>query len=84
MYLKICATLLLVQIFAGAALAQEKKSPASSPRQGTPDEEAACSPDATRFCRDVIPDTLGVLACLKENRRKLRKACLKVLEDHGQ
>jgi hypothetical protein len=85
MYLKICAILVLAQIFSAAAWAQDKKtSPSPGLVQGTDEEQAACSPDATRFCRDAIPDTFRVLACLQENRRKLRKACLKVLEDHGQ
>jgi hypothetical protein len=51
---------------------------------GTPEEQAACSPDAVRFCRDDLPDTFRVLACLQKHREKLRKACRNVLEDHGQ
>ena len=87
MYLKICAVILLLQMFAGFALAQDKRQPAGQSGgflQGTAEEQAACAPDSNKFCRDVIPDTFRVLACLQENRRKLRKACLKVLEDHGQ
>jgi hypothetical protein len=88
MYLKICAVILLLQVFAGSALAvDDKRQPASKSGgvlQGTAEEQAACAPDSNKFCRDAIPDTLRVLACLQENRRKLRKACLKVLEDHGQ
>ena len=52
--------------------------------QGTPEEQAACSPDATKFCSDAIPDTFRVLACLQQNRTRLRKVCLQVLEVHGQ
>jgi hypothetical protein len=87
MYLKICAVILLLQMFAGFAFAQDKRQPAGQPGgilQGTAEEQAACAPDSNKFCRDAIPDTFRVLACLQENRRKLRKACLKVLEDHGQ
>ena len=51
---------------------------------GTPEEQAACSPDAVKFCRDVLPDTFPVLACLQEHREKLKKACRDVLEAHGQ
>jgi hypothetical protein len=36
------------------------------------------------ICKDAIPDTFRVLACLKVNRQKIRKVCLKVLEDHDQ
>ena len=88
MYLKICAVLVLAQIFVGNALAvDDKRQPAGQSGgflEGTPEEQAACAPDSTKFCRDAIPDTFRVLACLQQNRKKLRKACLKVLEDHGQ
>jgi hypothetical protein len=88
MYLKICAVLALLQIFAASALAvDDKRQPAGQSGgflQGTAEEQAACAPDSTKFCRDFIPDTFRVLACLQENRHKLRKVCLKVLVDHGQ
>lgn len=86
MFLRTCAAVLLLQIFAGNAFAQEKRQPGQPGGilQGTAEEQAACAPDSNKFCRDAIPDTFRVLACLQENRRKLRKACLKVLEDHGQ
>jgi hypothetical protein len=51
---------------------------------GTPEEQAACSPDAVRYCRDVLPETFRVLACLQDHREKLRKVCRDVLEAHGQ
>ena len=45
----------------------------------------ACARDVTRFCRPVINDgDQAVLACLKEHRARLTKACDKVLTDHGQ
>jgi cysteine rich repeat protein len=45
----------------------------------------ACARDVTRFCRPVMNNGDGaVLACLKQNRTKLSKACDKVLTDHGQ
>ena len=87
MYLKICALLVLMQIVTTAAFAvDEKRRP---PQQGgfltgTPEKQAACAPDSTKFCRDYIPDTFRVLACLQEHRKSLRKVCLKVLEDNGQ
>lgn len=87
MYLRIFAILVLIQIFTGAAFAvDEKRKPAPSGGllEGTPEEQAACAPDSTKFCRDAIPDTFRVLACLQQNRKSLRKVCLKVLEDHGQ
>jgi hypothetical protein len=88
MYANTCAVIVLLQILGAAAVvAQEQRLPGPpplNPFQGTPEEQAACAPDATNFCKDAIPDTFRVLACLKENRQRIRKVCLKVLEDHGQ
>jgi hypothetical protein len=86
MLARLCVVLGLVQILAGPVLAANEKQPAPAPGlfQGTVEEQAACAPDSTRFCQDAIPDTFRVLACLQEHRQKLRKVCLKVLEDHGQ
>lgn len=45
----------------------------------------ACARDVTRFCRPVMNNgDQAVLACLKEHRTRLSKACDKVLIDHGQ
>jgi hypothetical protein len=52
--------------------------------QGTPQEQAACRPDATRFCREDIPDNFRVLACLKVHRDRISRGCRAVLESHGQ
>jgi hypothetical protein len=45
----------------------------------------ACARDVSRFCRAQMNDgDQVVLACLKQNRARLSKACDKVLTDHGQ
>jgi DNA-binding ferritin-like protein (Dps family) len=45
----------------------------------------ACARDVSRFCRAVMNDgDSAVLACLKQHRARLSKACDKVLTDHGQ
>ena len=45
----------------------------------------ACARDVTRHCRAVMSNgDSAVLACLKEHRARLSKACEKVLTDHGQ
>jgi Cysteine rich repeat len=45
----------------------------------------ACARDVARFCRAQINDgDQIVLACLRQNRARLSKACAKVLADHGQ
>jgi hypothetical protein len=56
-------------------------SDASAQQQG----HDACARDVTRFCRAQINDgDQVVLACLRQNRAKLSKACEKVLTEHGQ
>jgi hypothetical protein len=48
-------------------------------------EHDACARDVSRFCRAHINDGEQiVLACLKQNRARLSKACAKVLAEHGQ
>jgi Cysteine rich repeat len=54
-------------------------------RSGSPEEQAACSRDVQRHCRAVINQgDFTILACLKENRPKISKACDQVLKNHGQ
>lgn len=86
MHARISAAVLSIQLISSTALAVENNQPASAPGlfQGTAEEQAACSPDANKFCQEAIPDTFRVLACLQDHRKQLRKVCLKVLEDHGQ
>jgi hypothetical protein len=56
-------------------------SAASAQQQG----HDACARDVARHCRAVMNDgDEAVLACLKQNRARLSKACQKVLTDHGQ
>jgi hypothetical protein len=50
-----------------------------------PREHDACARDVSRFCRARMNDgDQVVLACLKQNRARLSKACDKVLTEHGQ
>lgn len=45
----------------------------------------ACARDVSRFCRAVMNNgDMAILACLKQNRSRLSKACEKVLTEHGQ
>ncbi len=50
---------------------------------GTPQEQAACRRDASRFCKQVLNDDFAVQQCLQQNRARLGKACQKVFESHG-
>lgn len=59
-------------------------SSTASMSSGTPEEQAACKPDVIRFCKNSSTDEMVILFCLKENRAKISKACLKVLESNGQ
>jgi hypothetical protein len=56
-------------------------SAASAQQQG----HDACARDVARHCRAVMNDgDQVVLACLKQNRGRLSRACEKVLVEHGQ
>jgi hypothetical protein len=84
-----CGLALLAALiwFTTDASAQAQKplpTPFDSMFQGTPEEQAACRPDSTRYCRDAEPNALMVLACLQRNRTKISTPCRKVLESHGQ
>ena len=47
-------------------------------------EHDACARDVSRFCRAHMNDSDEVvLACLKQHRDQLSKACSKVLAEHG-
>ena len=54
---------------------------AASAQQG----QDACARDVSRFCRAHMNDgDMVILACLKQNRARLGKACQQVLTSHGQ
>lgn len=54
---------------------------ASAQQQG----HDACARDVSRFCRAHMNDgDQIVLACLKQNRTRISKACQQVLTSHGQ
>ena len=45
----------------------------------------ACARDVSRFCRAQMQEgDQVVLACLKQNRAKISKACQEMLASHGQ
>ncbi len=56
---------------------------AQSGHPGTPQEQKACSRDASRFCRKQLGDDSAVQQCLQQNRTKLSAPCKKVFESHG-
>ena len=50
---------------------------------GTPQEQKACSRDASHFCRKQLDEDAAVQQCLQQNRTKLSAACKKAFESHG-
>jgi hypothetical protein len=63
---------LAVLLCATTASAQENR--------GTPEQRAACAPDAFRFCVGYIPDPTTVEYCLRQNMSDLSDACRTVFE----
>jgi hypothetical protein len=43
--------------------------------RGTPEQRAACAPDAFRLCAGYIPDSARVEQCLRQNKSDLSEAC---------
>ena len=50
---------------------------------GTPQEQKACSRDASRFCRKELGDDMAVSQCLQQHRAKLSRSCQNVFQSHG-
>ncbi|MEK9285483.1 MULTISPECIES: hypothetical protein [unclassified Bradyrhizobium] len=50
---------------------------------GTPQEQNACSRDASRLCRKDLGNDNAVQSCLQANRSRLSRSCRKVFESHG-
>ena len=79
------ALAMMLASVAAPAWAQTAPLPLPFPSfQGTPEEQAACRPDVDRYCRDAVPDTFRVLACLQRERARIGEPCRRVLERHGQ
>ena len=56
---------------------------ASSPalaQQWSPEQRAACEPDAMRLCQQYVPDVGRVRACMLHYRRYLSPRCRAVIE----
>jgi hypothetical protein len=64
--------LLAVLLCATTASAQENR--------GTPEQRAACAPDAFRLCVGYFPDPAGVEQCLRQNQSDLGDGCRSVFE----
>ena len=58
------------------AMAQED----DGENRGTPEQQAACTPDAFRLCSYDIPDAGRVEACLRQHKADLSNACRSVFD----
>lgn len=63
----------LLAMAASAASAQES--------EGTPEQRAACTPDAMHLCNAFIPDAARVKECLVQHIDGLSPACREVFEN---
>ena len=67
-----CIAVVAALLWATTASAQENR--------GTPEQRAACAPDAFRLCSSYIPDPARVEDCLRQNKSDLSDACRSVFE----
>ncbi|MBV8701171.1 hypothetical protein [Bradyrhizobium sp.] len=58
-------------------------STAFAQHSGTPQEQHACSRDASRLCRQELGNDTAVQQCLQQNRAKLSRSCSNVFASHG-
>jgi hypothetical protein len=59
-------------------------STALAQHAGTPEEQRACSRDASRLCRNELGNDTAVQQCLEQNRAHLSRSCSKVFASHGR
>jgi hypothetical protein len=55
-------------------------SASAQENRGTPEQRAACAPDAFRLCAGYIPDPNRVEQCLRQNKSDLSDVCRSVFE----
>jgi hypothetical protein len=67
-------------IHALAVLLCATTAAAAQENRGTPEQRAACAPDAFRLCISYIPDPTSVEQCLRRNEVDLSDACRSVFE----
>ena len=68
--------LLALLLSATTASAQENR--------GSPEQRAACTPDAFRLCVGYFPDPTSVEQCLRRNESDLSDACRSVFEQSAR
>ena len=73
-------TKLIPALFAAAVVALGSAAAFAQESRGTPEQRAACTPDAFRLCSAYIPDPSGVEACLRLRKSDLSEGCKAVFE----
>ena len=63
----------VLAVWSTGAFAQEYR--------GTPEQRAACTPDALLLCATYIPDPARVESCLRHRKADLSEACRAVFEN---
>ena len=77
--------LYILRFFAIGAFLISTLSVGAFTHAATKSEQDACERDVMRLCRKVIDQgDFTILACLKENRARVSRACNKVLIRYGQ
>jgi hypothetical protein len=71
------------KLFLAAAVLAANVPTAFAQHSGTPQEQNACSRDASRLCRKDLGNDGAVQGCLQQNRARLSASCRKVFESHG-
>jgi hypothetical protein len=51
--------------------------------RGTPEQQAACAPDAFRLCSSYIPDPGRVERCLRQQKARLSASCRALFDQHA-
>ncbi|MBR0850219.1 hypothetical protein JQ543_20890 [Bradyrhizobium diazoefficiens] len=78
----VLATITLMAL--GGALGSLSTVPARAQgHMGSPQEQQACSRDASRLCRKELGNDGAVQGCLQANRARLSRSCSKVFASHG-
>lgn len=53
------------------------------PSEPTDAERKACERDVEKFCKKALPQAMAVALCLRDNRKKISKACQQVMVARG-
>jgi hypothetical protein len=81
---KLAFVAIVLMVCATPGVAQRPLIPTPFDSRGTPEDQAACRPDARRLCREHVGNDMAVLACFQQNRAKLSEPCAAVLRRYGK